>query len=246
MDFIGEHLFPGKLGHFFVLLSFVASLAATVSYYFSTTHKEEADKLRWRQLARIFFVAEAVSVVSIFAILFYIISNHLFEYKYAWQHSSKALEMKYLLSCFWEGQEGSFLLWSFWHCILGLVVIKKEKQWEAPVMTVVSFMQLCLATMIVGFTFFGQKVGSNPFTLLRNELVAPIFSRPDYLSLVQDGNDLNPLLQNYWMVIHPRYYSLDLPLYYSHLLMPLLVYGQRIIVAGFVLLCLGPYLQLVY
>jgi cytochrome c-type biogenesis protein CcmF len=203
MDFIGEHLLPGKLGHFFVLLSFVASLAATVSYYFSTTQKEETDKMRWRQLARIFFIAEAVSVVSIFAILFYIISNHLFEYKYAWQHSSKALEMKYLLSCFWEGQEGSFLLWSFWHCILGLVVMKKEKQWEAPVMTVVSFMQFCLSTMIVGFTFFGQKVGSNPFTLLRNELEAPIFSRPDYLSLVQDGNDLNPLLQNYWMVIHP-------------------------------------------
>lgn len=203
MDFIGEHLLPGKLGHFFVLLSFVASLAATVSYYLGTTSREETDEMRWRQLARIFFIAEVVSVISIFAILFYIISNHLFEYKYAWQHSSKALEMKYLLSCFWEGQEGSFLLWSFWHCILGLVVIKKEKQWEAPVMTVVSFMQFCLATMIVGFTFFGQKVGSNPFTLLRNELEAPIFSRPDYLSLVKDGNDLNPLLQNYWMVIHP-------------------------------------------
>jgi cytochrome c-type biogenesis protein CcmF len=203
MDFIGEQLLPGKLGHFFVLLSFIASIAATVSYFFGTTKKEELDKAHWRKLARIFFIAEAVSVVSIFAILFYIISNHLFEYKYAWQHSSKALEMKYLLSCFWEGQEGSFLLWSFWHCVLGLVIIKKEKQWEAPVMTVVSFMQFCLATMIVGFTFFGQKVGSNPFVLLRNELEAPIFSRPDYLNLVQDGNDLNPLLQNYWMVIHP-------------------------------------------
>jgi cytochrome c-type biogenesis protein CcmF len=30
-----------------------------------------------------------------------------------------------------------------------------------------------------------------------------IFLRPEYLSLVRDGNDLNPLLQNYWMVIHP-------------------------------------------
>jgi cytochrome c-type biogenesis protein CcmF len=32
---------------------------------------------------------------------------------------------------------------------------------------------------------------------------APIFSRPDYLSFITDGNGLNPLLQNYWMVIHP-------------------------------------------
>jgi len=203
MDFIGEQLLPGKLGHFFVLLSLVASIAATVCYFFSTQKKDIADKQQWRHLARIFFIAETISVISIFALLFYIISNHLFEYKYAWQHSSKSLEMKYLLSCFWEGQEGSFLLWSFWHCILGLVVIKKEKVWEAPVMAVVSFMQVCLSTMIVGFTFFGQKIGSNPFALLRNELEAPIFSRPDYLNMITDGNDLNPLLQNYWMVIHP-------------------------------------------
>lgn len=203
MDFIGEHLFPGQLGHFFVLLSLISSLAATVCYFLSVHKKEEGINTGWRRLARIFFVTEAVSVLFIFALLFYIISQHLFEFKYAWQHSSLSLEPKYLLSCFWEGQEGSFLLWSFWHCVLGLVVIKKEKQWEAPVMTVVSFMQLCLATMIAGITFFGWKMGSNPFVLLRNELEAPIFSRPDYLNFVKDGNDLNPLLQNYWMVIHP-------------------------------------------
>ncbi|HEY0750896.1 MAG TPA: cytochrome c biogenesis protein CcsA, partial [Chitinophagaceae bacterium] len=203
MEFFGENLLPGQLGHFFILLSLIASLAATVSYFFSTQKTDAADKLRWRNLARIFFVLEVVSIISIFGLLFYIISNHLFEYKYAWQHSSRSLEMKYLLSCFWEGQEGSFLLWSFWHSILGLVIIKKEKNWEAPVMTVVSFMQFCLATMILGIELFGLKIGSNPFVLLRNELEAPIFSRPDYLSLVTDGNDLNPLLQNYWMVIHP-------------------------------------------
>ncbi|MBA2328487.1 MAG: cytochrome c biogenesis protein CcsA [Flavisolibacter sp.] len=203
MDFIGENLVPGQLGHFFILISLIASLAATVAYFFSAQKTNPDDKLKWRNLARIFFIAETISIVSIFAILFFIISNHLFEYKYAWQHSSRSLEMKYLLSCFWEGQEGSFLLWSFWHCILGLVIMKKEKLWEAPVMTVVSFMQFCLATMIAGIAFLNLKIGSNPFVLLRNELEAPIFSRPDYLMMVQDGNDLNPLLQNYWMVIHP-------------------------------------------
>ncbi|HEY0731508.1 MAG TPA: cytochrome c assembly protein, partial [Chitinophagaceae bacterium] len=163
MEFFGENLLPGQLGHFFILLSLIASLAATVSYFFSTQKTDAADKLRWRNLARIFFVLEVVSIISIFGLLFYIISNHLFEYKYAWQHSSRSLEMKYLLSCFWEGQEGSFLLWSFWHSILGLVIIKKEKNWEAPVMTVVSFMQFCLATMILGIELFGLKIGSNPF-----------------------------------------------------------------------------------
>jgi cytochrome c-type biogenesis protein CcmF len=79
-------------------------------------------------------------------------------------------------------------------------------------MTVVSFAQVLLATMILGVTVFGLKVGSNPFILSRNSGLldnAPIFHnmdgtlRSDYLSSFTDGNDLNPLLQNYWMVIHP-------------------------------------------
>lgn len=70
-------------------------------------------------------------------------------------------------------------------------------------MTVMSFAQFALATMLLGIYFFGTKVGSSPFVLLRNEMDAPIFSRPDYLQFVTDGNGLNALLQNYWMVIHP-------------------------------------------
>ncbi|HRG51740.1 MAG TPA: cytochrome c biogenesis protein CcsA [Bacteroidia bacterium] len=203
MDYIGENLLPGKLGNFFIILSLVASLMATIAYFLSTKKSIANEENRWIKLARIAFLTEVVSVLAVFGILFYIISNHLFEYKYAWQHSSLSLEAKYLLACFWEGQEGSFLLWSVWHCVLGLIIIKKAKYWEAPVMTVLSFAQFCLATMIAGIYIFGHKVGSNPFVLLRNEMEAPIFLNPDYLSFIKDGNDLNPLLQNYWMVIHP-------------------------------------------
>ncbi|MGZ3837417.1 MAG: cytochrome c biogenesis protein CcsA [Flavisolibacter sp.] len=212
MNFTGEHLLPGQLGHFFLLLSLIASLGATVCYFLSVQKKTPGISQSWRKLARIFFITEAISVLAVFTTLFFIISHHYFEYKYAWQHSSLSLETKYLLSCFWEGQEGSFLLWSIWHCVLGLIVIWREKEWEGPVMTVVSFAQFCLATMLLGVSFFGLKSGSNPFILLRNSGVldnAPVFynanglMRADYLSLIRDGNDLNPLLQNYWMVIHP-------------------------------------------
>ena len=203
MDYTGEHLLPGLLGHFFITLSLVASLVATFAYFKTARSKNEADAGRWKNMARGAFLVEVLSVFAIFGILFYIIYNHLFEYKYAWQHSSRTLEVKYLLSCFWEGQEGSFLLWSIWHCVLGLILIRKARNWEAPVMTVVSFAQVCLATMIAGIYFFNWRMGSNPFVLLRNEMDAPIFSQPNYLSFIKDGNDLNPLLQNYWMVIHP-------------------------------------------
>ncbi len=215
MGYIGEHLLPGQFGQFFIVLSLVASLVATFAYFKSTQSKVEEDAGYWKKLARIAFVTESFSILAIFAILFYIIHNHLFEYHYAWKHSSLSLEFKYLLACFWEGQEGSFMLWSFWHCVLGLILIKTSKQWEAPVMTVISFMQVALATMIAGLYIFGWKMGSNPFILLRDSGVldnAPGLHmnmdvtqalKPDYLSSIKDGNDLNPLLQNYWMVIHP-------------------------------------------
>ena len=215
MDYIGEHLLPGQLGQFFIVLSLVASLVATFSYFKSAQSKNDTDALHWKKLARYAFITEVISIISIFSILFYIIHGHLFEYKYAWQHSSRSLEFKYMLACFWEGQEGSFLLWSIWHCVLGLILIKTSKKWEAPVMTVVSFAQFCLATMIAGIYIFGWKMGSNPFILLRDSGVldnAPILHingdvnlglRQDFMLSIKDGNDLNPLLQNYWMVIHP-------------------------------------------
>jgi cytochrome c-type biogenesis protein CcmF len=114
MDFTGEHLLPGKLGHFFLLLSFVSSIGATVCYFLSVQKSRSVGTTswqdlalaspgqQWKKLARLFFITEVISVFAVFALLFFIISNHYFEYKYAWQHSSKSLEPKYLLSCFWE------------------------------------------------------------------------------------------------------------------------------------------------
>lgn len=195
---------PGKIGEFLVLLAFTASLLAAVAFFLSANTRIAGEDARWKKLGRWCFGLHTVSIFGIFAILFYIIFNHYFEYHYAWSHSSKALPFKYLLSCFWEGQEGSFLLWAIWNCLLSFFVFGRNNKWEAPVMSVVSFTQVFLSSMLLGLYFFGEKIGSNPFTLLRDQMAgAPIFQQPNYLELVQDGNGLNPLLQNYWMVIHP-------------------------------------------
>jgi cytochrome c-type biogenesis protein CcmF len=206
MNYIGEHLLPGQLGHFFALLSLVASLLATIAYFKSNKANLPDDKKSWLQLARYAFLVETISVLTVFLLLYIIISNHYHEYYYAWDHSSRSLQPEYLLASFWEGQEGSFMLWSFWHCVLGWFFIWRVKKWEAPVMTVVSFAQFCLATMLLGIYVFGTKIGSNPFILFRDQMPdMPLFSNPDYLSFprIKEGNDLNSLLQNYWMVIHP-------------------------------------------
>ncbi len=203
VQYIGEHLLAGQLGYFLTILSLVASLVATFAFAKAFYAQEISVEKQWKQLARIAFIIESIAVLSCFILLFYIITNHLFEYKYAYTHSDKNMPIKYLLSCFWEGQEGSFLLWSFWHCVLGIIVMLKLKTRESGVMMVLSFVQVCLATMVVGLYFFDFKLGSSPFILLREEMSWPILSRPDYLQFIKDGTGLNTLLQNYWMVIHP-------------------------------------------
>ncbi len=108
MEFVGEHLLPGQLGHFFAILSLVASLLATIAFFKATNTTDLQQKNSWIRLARIAFLAETVSVIAIFASLYFIISSHLFEYKYAWQHSSRALQVEYLLSCFLGRAGGKF------------------------------------------------------------------------------------------------------------------------------------------
>lgn len=202
IQYTGEHLLPGQIGRFFIVLTFVAAFTATVAYAVAASRKD-AFTDSWKRMGRIAFFIHAASVAGIMASLFFILFNHYFEYHYAWEHSSRALPMKYILSCFWEGQEGSFLLWTIWQAVLGMVLIFRARDWEAPVLAVIAITQVFLGSMLLGVYVGDYKIGSNPFLLLRQAMDAPIFARANYLEFVTDGNGLNPLLQNYWMTIHP-------------------------------------------
>ncbi len=201
--FKGEHLLPGHLGQFLIVLAFGASLLSTISYYFSATEAKTPEGFSWRNMGRIGFYVNAASILGIGGCLFYIIFNNYFEYHYAWAYSSRTLPVYYIVSSFWNGQEGSFWLWTFWQAILGMVLIWKAKSWESPVLTVVALAQALLASMLLGIEILGLRIGSSPFIMLRDAVQAPIFSQPDYLKYITDGSGMNPLLQNYWMVIHP-------------------------------------------
>lgn len=203
IQYIGEHLFIGKLGNFFIVLSFVAALFSSFAYFQAAKDNELTNS--WKKLARGGFLVHSASVFGIAGTLFYMLLNHYFEYQYVWQHSNSSMPLKYILSCFWEGQEGSFLLWIFWHVILGLVLMRSSKSWELPVMTVFSSVQVFLTSMLLGIVIFDYRLGSNPFLLLREHpefMDLPFTKVPNYLENL-DGRGLNPLLQNYWMVIHP-------------------------------------------
>ncbi len=191
----------GNAGHIFVIISFVASILATFAYGKAALNNE-IGKDPWVSFGRKVFIAHGIAVISTAVTLFLIIYNHNFEYHYAWSHSSINLSVEYMIACFWEGQEGSFLIWTLWNALLGFVLIGTNKKWEAPVMTVFALVQVFLTSMILGIVIGDFKLGSSPFILLRDVLIDPRFLiNPNFVP--EDGTGLNPLLQNYWMVIHP-------------------------------------------
>lgn len=199
ITYVGERLFIGNLGHFFVVLSLVSALLSAVFY----TRAKEGHSLE-KKLGRGLFIIHALSVFGIFVTLFFIIQNHYFEYAYAYEHSSLKLPLRYMISCFWEGQEGSFLLWMVWNALLGLILIATAKRWESGVVAIMALSQVVLTAMLLGVNVLDiYTIGSSPFELLREKMDIPLFSSPNYLKNIVDGTGLNPLLQNYWMVIHP-------------------------------------------
>jgi len=193
--------FVGNLGHLMTIVAFVSALVSAFAYY-QFYQVNELEKASWRRFSRISFYIHAVSTAFIAFSLFEIIYSHRYEYFYAYSHSSKALPVHYMISSFWEGQEGAFILWAFWNVVLGVVLIHTNKSWEAPVMIVFALVQAFLVSMIMGVVIGDLKIGSSPFILLRDATQAPIFKlNPDFVP--EDGTGLNPLLQNIWMVIHP-------------------------------------------
>jgi len=202
MEYIGEHLLPGQLGHLCVVLSFVAALLASFAYFFATKHRNTAAYDGWRNLGRFGFLLHGLALLGIIGTLFYILSGKMYEYQYAWANISDDLPKQYIFSAFWKEQQGSFLLWSFWHVVLGVVLMLRSGKWETPVLAVIALAEVFIASMILGLWFGDFRLGASPFDLLRDTMDAPIFNQADYLGKIK-GNGLNPLLQNYWMTIHP-------------------------------------------
>lgn len=203
--YIGEHLTPALIGRVLIYLSLIAGIFSLLFYSKIIKGFGKAD-YHHRNLGRIFYFLQSFSIVGVGVILFYLIVNHYFEYAYVFKHSSALMPGKYIVSSFWAGQEGSFLLWAIFIALFGIGALFTSRRLEGGVMSVLIVAELILMTMILGVHLFGISIGSDPFILLRQvpeNMANEFFKNPNYLSMIRDGNGLNPLLENPWMVIHP-------------------------------------------
>ena len=193
--YVGEHAWAGQLGHWLTVISFTGALFALISYVLYTRTQD----LGWRSVGRIAFRAHSIAILGIVVTLFVMLFNHWFAYDYVWKHSNTEMPLRYIASCFWEGQEGSFLLWAFWTMVLGNLLIWRAKSWEGPVLAVFALVQIFLATMLLGIYVFDVKVGSSPFMLIRDlpeNIGLPWTKLPNYLTIIpQFATDAATALQ---------------------------------------------------
>lgn len=165
------------IGHGALVLSLVAPLYAAFAFVFS----ERRGKPELQQRGKGALWAGGVGTTAASALLFYLLLSHNFQVRYVYEHTSTYLPTPYLLSAFWAGQEGSLLLWLWLLSLLTIIISFQEGKLLPYALAVLASLQSFLSLVLVAV--------SDPFATLP--------SRPD------DGLGLNPLLENFWMIVHP-------------------------------------------
>lgn len=151
MQYVGESLWQGQLGHFLLILSFAASFVALVAFGSSVTTTTAAHRDRWLTLGKFSFILHALAVTGVIVLLYTLIFTHQYEYDYVRRHSNEEMGSLYMISCFWAGQQGSFMVWIFWHAVIGTTLLfSTKKTWVGPVVAVFALIQLILSSMLLG------------------------------------------------------------------------------------------------
>ncbi len=108
-----------------------------------------------------------------------------FSVSYVASYSSKEMPLLYKFSAFWGGQEGSLLFWALCISLFALMAVISSRR-RSPRLR--SYFSAFLLGIMAFFSLLIILTG-NPFALLERQVL--------------DGQGLNPLLQNWYMVIHP-------------------------------------------
>ena len=108
-----------NIGMISIWLSFVLGLGATVYSIISYFGNDETAKKISNQLE---IACAGITTFAIVLMTYYLINIHTI-YNYVYQHSSADLAWVYKVSALWAGQEGSFLLWT-WFILLMLLLMQ--------------------------------------------------------------------------------------------------------------------------
>ena len=171
-----------ELGYFALLAAFMLAILQVVLPTFGVMRDQVALQRLAPSLAWAQFVAMIASFGALMAGFYY----NDFSLVYVTQHSNTLLPWYYKLSATWGGHEGSLLLWmtimATWCALVSYFSRGLPLSMRARVLIILAGVQLMMLAMLI-FT-------SSPF-----DRTLP--------NLAVDGADLNPVLQDFGLIIHP-------------------------------------------
>jgi cytochrome c-type biogenesis protein CcmF len=170
-----------EIGHFALILALTMALAQSVLPLIGAQQGRSA----WMALARPSAVGQFIFTLTAYACLTWAFIDNDFSVLLAVNHSNSLLPLVYRITAVWGNHEGSILLWSLilsgWTLAVAIFSRQLEERMVARVLGVMGLISC-------GFLLFTLAT-SNPFERL--------------LPAAADGQDLNPLLQDPGMIIHP-------------------------------------------
>ncbi|MBI4518307.1 MAG: heme lyase CcmF/NrfE family subunit [Deltaproteobacteria bacterium] len=119
------------------------------------------------------------------AALLHALVTHDFNVEYVAAYTSSTLPLNYIIAALWGGQKGSLLFWLLILTSITAVVLLQNRERNRDLMPYVNAVLMAIAVF-----FFAMLV-----------FITPPFERLAFTP--PEGRDLNPLLQNYWMQLHP-------------------------------------------
>jgi len=170
-----------ELGHFSLILALSIALAQGIFPLLGVAR----DNLAWMHTGRIAALGQFLFIAIAFGALTHAFISNDFSVLYVASNSNSLLPLQYRIAGVWGGHEGSMLMWVLilagWTVAITRFSRHLPEEFVARVLGVMGL----VSTGFLAFLLFT----SNPFTRL--------------IPAAADGRDLNPLLQDIGMVLHP-------------------------------------------
>jgi cytochrome c-type biogenesis protein CcmF len=164
----------------------LCAILVSAAYAFAVSLLAGRSRPELLPSARAGVYATAALVAVAVCTLAYAFQAHDFRIRYVMRYSDRSMPWYYLVASLWGGQDGSLLWWTFLlGCYSALCAYSLRRRLP-------ELQPYILATLMSIVMFFGVLMlfSANPFS-------TAVAGAPP------DGEGLNPLLQNYWMMIHP-------------------------------------------
>ena len=169
-----------------ILASAMMLSAASVFFMIRNIHSDEKSFLAGK---RLFYVSGLLIFFAVL-MLFNSLLNNEFHYAYVFSNSASSMPFYYKIAAFWAGVEGSFLFWLLVLNICGIIALRKQDEFSSIILATVAVTQVFILIILLV---------KSPFAYVWNNFPADF--KP--WEIPGNGTGMNPLLMDFWMVIHP-------------------------------------------